>query len=576
MIDAMSGSSDMRVPLVIGAIGHRDLLADEVPLLSERTRGFLVALQQRYPDLRVTVLTSLADGADRLVAEVAKSLALPIVYVLPMPTDLYERDFAVESLDEYRQLLNSGEVLTLPLVRGNTAADVTHPGAARDLQYAQLGAFIAAHCHILLALWDGYVTGPAGGTAQVIRFHQDDYMPGLSDGEPRSRLDDADDESDLIFHIVCSRDREDGAPEKSLKPGETWWLSRDDQLPRTAAMPSRYEIVLRRMVEFSQDAVRYRAGITRGGASLVPPGAGLEVGAGARAINELFRVADWLAVFYQRRELLALRMLCAFALTASLCFIAYGDLPGQKLMIYPYVVFLVAGLCAYGIERRGAWQRRHLDYRVLAEALRVQFFWAAAGVNRPALSRFGHDSFLKRQDLELGWIRNVLRVAGARDDAAGGVATDAGIAFAAEDWVGSEGRGQLSYYSARGVQRLRLHRITSTLGNGCFTAGLVLAVWIAVDQWWYERTPTDLVIALIGLLPVVAYIRQSYAHRTAEHELINQYRFMQRIFSNARRQLARTNQATERRRILRELGDVALREHSQWILRQRERPLSVN
>ena len=76
-----------------------------------------------------------------------------------MPSDLFERDFDAESLDEYRQILGGGNVLTLPLVNGNTPDDVTHPGAARDLQYAQLGAFIAAHCHILLALWDGNEDG---------------------------------------------------------------------------------------------------------------------------------------------------------------------------------------------------------------------------------------------------------------------------------------------------------------------------------------------------------------------------------------------------------------------------------
>jgi hypothetical protein len=121
-----------------------------------------------------------------------------------------------------------------------------------------------------------------------------------------------------------------------------------------------------------------------------------------------------------------------------------------------------------------------------------------------------------------------------------------------------------------------LHRITSALGYGCFVAGLLLAVWIAIEQWTFDRTPGNAVIAVIGLLPVIATIRQTYAHRTAEHELVHQYRFMVRIFANAQRHLARASQVNERRRILWELGDAALREHSQWILRQRERPLSVN
>jgi hypothetical protein len=72
MIDPISGSADLRMPLVIGAIGHRDLVDDEVELLETRVREFLVTLRQRYPELRVTLMTSLTDGADRLVAGVAK------------------------------------------------------------------------------------------------------------------------------------------------------------------------------------------------------------------------------------------------------------------------------------------------------------------------------------------------------------------------------------------------------------------------------------------------------------------------------------------------------------------------
>jgi hypothetical protein len=47
-------------------------------------------MQRKYAALRVTVLTSLADGADRLVAGAANELGMPVVYVLPMPSDLYE------------------------------------------------------------------------------------------------------------------------------------------------------------------------------------------------------------------------------------------------------------------------------------------------------------------------------------------------------------------------------------------------------------------------------------------------------------------------------------------------------
>ena len=568
------GAPDVRVPLMIGAIGHRDLVQPEIEGLGERVRHFLDTLQRKYPDLRVTVLTSVADGADRLVADAANSLGIPITYVLPMPSDLFERDFDDESLSEYRRIVSESHVLTLPLFNGNTPDDVTHPGAARDMQYAQLGAFIAAHCHVLLALWDGNEDGPSGGTAAIIRFHQDDFMPGSSVGEPRSRLDDTDDESDLVYHVVCSRDRSDGAPMAPLRVGETWWLSRNDRLPRTAEMPQRYEIVLQRMVEFSQDAMRHRVAIERTPNALLATD-DVEFSDGDRTIAEMFAVADYLAILYGRLTIRTLQLVSGFALVALLFFLVYSNLSGFQQMIYPYLAFMAASIAVWWIARRGNWQRRYLDYRVLAEALRVQFYWAVAGVDRPKLSRFGHDAFLKRHDLELGWIRNILRVAGRRDDATGDKPTEAGIALATRDWVGDETRGQWGYYHRRWPEKRRGHRFTEALGDSSLGAGLALAAWLALGQLWFDRQPSAELIALMGLLPLLAGIRQAYAHKRAEHELINQFQFMDRIFSNAQRQLTRATNSSERRRILFELGDAAMREHGQWILRQRERPIST-
>jgi hypothetical protein len=566
--------SDLRVPLVIGAVGHRDLVEGEVAGLDGRVRDFLETLQRKYPHLRVTVLTSVADGADRLVADVASSLGMTITYVLPMPSDLFERDFDAESLRQYRRILGGSNVLTLPLVNGNTANDVTHPGAARDMQYAQLGAFIAAHCHILLALWDGNEDGPPGGTAAIVRFHQDDYMPGHSDGEPRSRLDDTDDESDLVYHVVCSRDRADGGPIAPLRIGETWWLSRNERMPRTLEMPQRYEIVLHRMSEFSEDVQRRRQAIEATPNVLL---AANDVGlsAGDRAIAQMFAAADYLAIFYGRLRLTALRLVCGFALAALLSFLLYNDLPGFEQMIYPYLGFMAMSIAVWWIADRADWQRRYLDYRVLAEALRVQFYWAIAGVERPKLSRFGHDVFLKRHDLELGWIRNILRVSGLRADAAASRPTEAGIAIAVRDWVGDETSGQWGYYRRGWAEKRRDHSITEMLGHASLGAGLVLAAWLAVAQGWFGREPSAELIALMGLLPLFAAIREVYAHRRAEHELINQFQFMDRILSNARRQLARAASSSERCRILFELGDAAMREHGQWIMRLRERPIST-
>ncbi len=108
---------------------------------------------------------------------------------------------------------------------------------------------------------------------------------------------------------------------------------------------------------------------------------------------------------------------------------------------------------------RGSWQRKYLDYRTLAEGLRVQFYWAAAGVTSGSVSKFAHDNFLQMQDTELGWIRNVMRVAGMECDVAPNL-DPRGVEFAVAEWIGDDKSGQLGYYRKKSAQRIVEHEST--------------------------------------------------------------------------------------------------------------------
>ena len=59
------------MPLVIGVTGHRDLLDEEQEGIKQRVRGFFEQMQVSFPDLPLMVMTPLAEGADRIAAEVA-------------------------------------------------------------------------------------------------------------------------------------------------------------------------------------------------------------------------------------------------------------------------------------------------------------------------------------------------------------------------------------------------------------------------------------------------------------------------------------------------------------------------
>jgi len=556
-----------KVPLVIGVTGHRDLLDEELLLIRQRVHELFAFFAGEFPDLPWLVMTPLAEGAYRLVAEVARELQLPVVILLPMPRELYQSDFVGESRAEFDSMTELGEIVELPLVAGNSVEAVMAGGHGRDLQYAQLGAYLAAHSHILLALWDGKPSEGAGGTGHVVEFHQHDVIELIAEGQRRSPIDFAEDESDLVFHISCSR-KESGAPAGGLHIGEAHWLTRDDVRPRTDDMPDRYRVVFGRMVEFNADLDRKQEPDEQ--FPLVSQDQYTTLGEAAKGIEVLYRRADFLARRYQKLSRTSQYVSYSVAVCAMLSFIIWADLPDQKLMIYPYLLFILLVMVVIYVERRGGWQRKYLDYRVLAEGLRVQFWWSVAGVVMENPSRFSHDRFLRQQDLELGWIRNVMRYAGQRADAHLGTEEHVDTGLVVREWVGD----QTAYYAEKSQERYTNSKITSALILGTFGAGLTIALVLAVFQFQIVSPWSNILVALMGLFPFLAAVRQGYANRNADRELITQYGHQYRIFSSANRLLQSTRSVDDQRDILRALGESALDEHGQWLLCQRERAVA--
>lgn len=128
------------VPLVVAVTGHRDLKPTEVPAIQARVRTCLIGLRNDYPGRLVAVMSALADGADRLVAQLALELRMPLTVVLPMPRALYAADFDPDSLAEFERLCGAAaDVFELPLAPGATAASVGEQGHPRSVQYAAVG-----------------------------------------------------------------------------------------------------------------------------------------------------------------------------------------------------------------------------------------------------------------------------------------------------------------------------------------------------------------------------------------------------------------------------------------------------
>jgi len=554
--------------LSVGVTGHRDLVEDERPALESRVRALFDGLSASYPDLDLQLLTALAEGADRLTAKVAIELGIPLVAILPMEQDEYERDFeSGESLAEFRSMLARAEnVITLASVSGQNS-----PG--RDSQYAQLGLFISNHCQVLLTLWDGKPFDAVGGTAQIVNYHLTGVMEGFEgDLSPASLL--ADNENDLVHHIVCSRDRSGGEPANGFSPLESSWFSSRRDGERTGDIPEAYRLQLGRMQQFARDWLEKEAIIQSRSSSLLEGKPELEEPTGVEQTDYLFQAADALAIHYQQRVNSSLRAIHLLAIMMGLVFLVYSEFDGPGYMVLTFLGLFFTGVAVHIIGGSREWHRKYLDYRALAEGLRVQLYWNLSGVVDTESAGFAYDNFLQTQDVDLGWIRHVMRQA-SMNRVRGQSPDPAWVGWVIDEWIGRpvSGRGQLAYYSRKQMHNTSRFRRTRILGNLCLWAGITIAVllfFLGTDGHGEQRR---LLLVLMGVLPLVAGIWDAYSHKKAEKELIKQYGFMSRVFQKARKLLDESGDIQFHRQVLRALGQAALDESAEWLLMHRERPL---
>ncbi len=193
------------LPLRLGITGHRDLREADKVILRQTVRHIFQFLRQHDPDRVLELLSPLAEGADSLVAQVALEEKLRLIAPLPLPQHLYAMDFDTQTAQRtFTELLQQAQVIELPLL--DSEASVSVYGEARNRQYAQVGAYVAQHSHVLIALWDGLASDKSGGTAQVVQLKLNGTMQDLPEAYAAMNLG-------AVCHVVTARKSGQALPE---------------------------------------------------------------------------------------------------------------------------------------------------------------------------------------------------------------------------------------------------------------------------------------------------------------------------------------------------------------------------
>ncbi|HEY5263873.1 MAG TPA: hypothetical protein VIJ37_02705 [Steroidobacteraceae bacterium] len=546
---------DGRLPIVIGVTGHRDLRTADLPCYRRQIIGFFDLLQRRYPATPLLVISALAEGADRVVAQIALERGYRFVVPLPLEPMDYERDFP-DSVAEFRGLLqrvSAEHVFVWPRPAANDSPWCDSP-AGRDHQYRAVGAFVAQQSHILLAIWDGVPNESGAGTAAVVGLKLG--RSGIVRKGIQNALDP--DDSGPVFHVHAVRS--DSQTNASARAEWLFPHDNDAQL---------FHTVCSRIDRFNTEAAHPRicAQVPEAAASLLP---GMDAAAADRALATSFGCADRLAAYYQRITHRVLRLTLGLAALLALIFEVYAEV--LPLRIVPLAYLMCFALLTFVLvwHRRLDAQGRYLDYRALAEGLRVQFYWRLGGLSDNASS-----SYLRKQLDELRWIREALRAAGA---AAPPSAAHPGPAL--KWWI----QDQASYYAA--AARLHERRLLGLercsrmfLALGLLAAASLVIFWQQLQRF---STLHHWTVLIMGIAPIGAALWEAYGERSGARTQGNQYARFATIFRRAERFVSHLElePATLARRhgelaLLRELGHEALIENADWVRLLRDRPIAL-
>ncbi|MEZ5386677.1 MAG: hypothetical protein R3F13_14290 [Prosthecobacter sp.] len=521
-------------PFIIGVTGHMKLPREKTEALREKLRVFFRWLQAEeeesfdglgpglgLKDTPVVLLSSMAPGVDQIAAGVAREaeFRFRVVSPLPFPPEQYLRSTtftsasdaekaALTSLPHESFYVELADEAALSPEEAARRREVCLTGdAEKPRRYAHLrasGEYVAAYCDLLLAVTD--LTGaidpvepPAFdpshayecGAVTIIRVRRHGITPGLLPVQPALPWADA---GPVVYLPWQKTGRVAPATEGVFSfysdPGSTHVADQAERevLRETADLVSRFNETAPSADLAKAAGQEMRTMLALGGDAPLPDMPAVLrdrllriAGARFRAKKRNYRAGDDVDAWRSR-------FLTAGVVAVVLLQMHDHWVPSAApewvgtLRVGAYLAalaFAVGSLFSLYRFRSGRSEQDQIDARCIAEGLRAQFYWTAAGTGVSAAS-----NYLLRQRGAIRWIVNALSSASFPYEQARSAfqlmplaARCALLRRVVEGWLLAPGKkGQIGYFHGQ-LQTIAVERTRYRLqGTAFLAAGVLLSM----------------------------------------------------------------------------------------------------
>jgi hypothetical protein len=483
--------------LRVGVTGHRpkdlpppdqqsDLRQAIRMVLSEiqrETDKLFRELRDFYAGDRVVyrLISPLAEGADRIVAEEALSLGYELQSPLPFLEEEYKKDFKTpDSQAEFKRLRD----------RASAIFELDGSRHGEEESYEAVGRVVLRHCDVLIALWNGRPAVGKGGTGQIVsealaldlptirvkpwnprhshllRSRQKNPQGGREPATLALRLQNIlvppKDEKEKILRFLKEKKRK-GSP--TFKNCISLWAKGFEE-------PSVSATLLK--ITKEDDASKVWKNFEKPNTAL---GKKLIEGYGWR-----FCLADWLADCYAdlyRSSFVTTYFFGALAVFSA--FFAIQQKSHPWFYVELYLIYAILALLLIG-GKHGRWHERWIDYRLLAEALRQMDILAPLGRVTPAFEVPPH---LDQEDPTHSWFNWYFRAV-SRQVGLVQARLDSNFLRVYKTGIVASVAGQISYHARNAAKMSKAHHRLHLAVNGFFAGTFVACVIHILPKGCFE------------------------------------------------------------------------------------------
>jgi hypothetical protein len=152
--------------VALGITGHRYMA--EMDKVMAGVECAVKRILKTFPDSGFRIFSSLAEGADRVLAKRLLLVPNASLWVpLPLPEEEYLKDFETsKSKEEFITLLGKAKrVINLPVME------------KREEGYLAAGKYVIENSDCLLAIWDGKPAQGVAGTSEIVALARERSLP---------------------------------------------------------------------------------------------------------------------------------------------------------------------------------------------------------------------------------------------------------------------------------------------------------------------------------------------------------------------------------------------------------------